>query len=158
MSASAWVCMVDALALALSILNWASVRPAASNACLRYGASYCTYRVEVVVSGSSTPMRPLPEEARPLSSAMSEKSAVKAEASSCGTAAVVDAGGADDAPPPPPLPPDELHPATTRPSAAIAPMIRIERIGDIVVLLWSGIHLPVPAVLTPSAPFCKPVV
>src|SRR5664279_4481183 len=29
--------------------------PAAANACFRYGASYWTYRVEVVVSGRSTP-------------------------------------------------------------------------------------------------------
>ncbi len=39
MSASAWVCIVSALPCALSILNWSADRPAASNACVRYGAS-----------------------------------------------------------------------------------------------------------------------
>ena len=67
MSASACVVIVVVLPCALSILNWSAVRPAASNAFLSNGALYCTYRVDVVVSGSRTPTRPVPEAARPLS-------------------------------------------------------------------------------------------
>ncbi len=81
MSASAWVCMVDALPPALSILNWSAARPASSKAFVRYGASYWTYRVDVVVSGSRTPIMPLPFEARPVSPFITEKSAVNALAS-----------------------------------------------------------------------------
>src|SRR5665647_122334 len=89
MSASACVCMVEALPLALSILKLAAERPAASKACFRYGASYWTYRVDVVVSGRSTPIMPLPCEAKPVSCFMSAKSAVKSAALICGTAAAV---------------------------------------------------------------------
>src|SRR5215211_3792138 len=77
-SASAWVCIVVALPWALSILN--CVKPAAWNALVRYGASKETYRVEVVVSGSRTPTRPLPLDARSFSSAMAEKSFVNESA------------------------------------------------------------------------------
>src|SRR5674476_915003 len=87
MSASACVCMVEALPLALSILNLAAESPAASKACFRYGASYWTYRVDVVVSGRSTPTMPLPCEANPVNCFMSAKSAVKSTALICGTAA-----------------------------------------------------------------------
>src|SRR5205823_339321 len=65
---------------------------AASNAFVRSGLSYCTYRVEVVVSGSNTPTSPLPEEASPVSFFITEKSAVKSPAAIAGTEAD-DAGG-----------------------------------------------------------------
>src|SRR5450759_5326779 len=86
MSASACVCMVEALPLALSILKLLEESPAASNACFRYGASYWTYRVDVVVSGRSTPTMPLPCAANPVSCFMSAKSALNFAASICGTA------------------------------------------------------------------------
>src|SRR5699024_247031 len=84
MSASAWVCMVAALPSALSILNWSESRPVAWKAWVRYGSSYCTYRVEVVVSGRSTPISPSPWEARSVSCSMTEKSEVKDVASTSG--------------------------------------------------------------------------
>src|SRR6266511_2630729 len=93
MSASACCCIVLALPWALSILNWSADSPAASNACFRYGASYVTYRAEVVVSGSRTPMRPLPWAAMSVSSFISEKSAVNAAASIWGTSALAFAEG-----------------------------------------------------------------
>src|SRR3954452_20639291 len=74
MSASACVCIVAALPCALSILN--CVKPAPWNALVRYGASKETYRVDVVVSGSSTPTRPFPLVARSFSWAIAEKSLV----------------------------------------------------------------------------------
>ena len=40
MSASAWVCIVVVLPCALSTLNWLAERPAALNACSKYGRSY----------------------------------------------------------------------------------------------------------------------
>ena len=60
MSASACCCIVLVLPWALSILNWLEVSPAVSKAFFRFGASYWTYRVDVVVSGSRTPIIPLP--------------------------------------------------------------------------------------------------
>src|SRR5665811_1175369 len=120
MSASACVCMVEALPLALSILNLSADSPAASNACFRYGASYCTYRVDVVVSGRSTPIMPLPCEASPVSSFMSAKSAVKSAALICGTAAAVfdvavDGGVVD-----------ELHAETASPNESTALVIAMD--------------------------------
>src|SRR3954451_3427192 len=76
MSASAWVCMVDALPWALSILNW--VKPAVWKALVRYGASKETYRADVVVSGSRTPTSPLPWVASDRSWFIAEKSLVNA--------------------------------------------------------------------------------
>src|SRR5674476_451227 len=112
MSASACVCMVDALPLALSILKLLAESPAASNACFRYGASYWTYRVDVVVSGRSTPTRPLPCAANPVNCFMSAKSDLKSAALICGTAvdAFEDVAVEEDVV-------DELHPeaATTSP-------------------------------------------
>src|SRR6266581_3960433 len=113
MSASAWVCIVETLPCALSILNWSALRPAASKAFLRNGASYWTYRVDVVVSGRRTPINPVPDAARSLSCAITAKSEVKSPAAICGTDAedpgavvfVVD---------------DELHAASTVPSNRIA--------------------------------------
>src|SRR4029077_11813331 len=92
MSASAWVCIVVVLPWALSILNWSADRPAVSNVFGRSGLSYCTYRVEFVGSGSNTPISPLPDEARSVSSFITEKSAVKSPAAIAGTGAD-DAGG-----------------------------------------------------------------
>src|SRR5665811_2160220 len=118
MSASACVCMVDALPLALSILKLLEESPAAAKACFRYGASYWTYRVDVVVSGRSTPTMPLPCEASPVSCFMSAKSDVNSVALIWGTAAdvlgVADAVGEDVV--------DELHPetATTSPKESSA--------------------------------------
>jgi hypothetical protein len=64
------------------------VRPAASNAFCRYGRSNVSYRADDVVSGSSTPMSPLPWPASPFSWFMAEKSTVKED----NVGAVVDAG------------------------------------------------------------------
>src|SRR5438132_13526971 len=89
MSASAWVCMVLALPWALSTLKSLAVRPAALNAFVRYGASKVTYRVDVVVSGSNTPILPFPCAASDLSCAMAEKSLVNEDAETEATAAVV---------------------------------------------------------------------
>src|SRR6478609_3802533 len=109
MSASACCCIVDALPWALSILKSLEDNPAASNACLRYGASYWTYRVEVVVSGSSTPIFPLPWAARAVNVFITAKSAVNAPASGAGTDAPPD----DD-------PPDELDELDPQLAAAAA--------------------------------------
>ena len=105
MSASACCCIVLALPWALSILK--SVNPAVLNACVRNGASYVTYRADVVVSGSNTPTLPFPCAARPFNCDINEKSDVNALTSIFGTAA------AGVLPPDPPLDddPDEPHPA-----------------------------------------------
>src|SRR5262249_9514033 len=87
MSASAWVCIVVVLPSALSILNWSADSPAVWNAFVRSGLSYCTYRVEVVVSGSNTPISPSPDEASADSCFITEKSALKSPAPMAGTAA-----------------------------------------------------------------------
>src|SRR5438105_7122817 len=89
MSASAWVCMVLALPWALSTLKSLVVRPAAWKAFARYGASKLTYRAEVVVSGSNTPIFPFPCAASDLSWAMAEKSLVNDVAEMDAAAAVV---------------------------------------------------------------------
>src|SRR6185436_20386692 len=112
MSASACCCIVDGLPCALSILKSLDDRPAASNACFRYGASYWTYRVDVVVSGSRTPILPLPCAARSLSSAICEKSAVSVVTSNCGTF--------PEELPPPPLLDDPLDPPQAAATAASA--------------------------------------
>src|SRR6266516_4948694 len=125
MSASACVCIVWTLPCALSILNWSEPRPAASNAFLRNGASYWTYRVEVVVSGRRTPINPVPEEARSLSCAMTEKSAVKSPAAIVGTEA--DDPGAEEL-----LLDDELHAASTVPINRTAAAAVNVLIGDLI--------------------------
>src|SRR6185437_3794466 len=101
---------------ALSILKSLELSPAASNARFRYGASNSTYRADVVVSGSRTPILPLPSEARPFSFFISEKSDVNADALTLGTFAV---------PPelaPELLPPDEPQPAATARTTVVSPM------------------------------------
>src|SRR3954453_5115264 len=129
MSASACVCIVAALPCALSILN--CVKPAPWNALVRYGASKETYRVDVVVSGSSTPTRPFPLVARSFSWAIAEKSLVNdvaeipppdppvVAAPPAGVAppAVVAAAAAVVAPPPDDVVADEL-PELSLPQAA----------------------------------------
>ena len=86
MSASACCCIVDTLPCALSILKSLDDSPAASNAFVRFGASYWTYRVDVVVSGSSTPILPLPCAARLCRVFITAKSAVNLVTSTWGTA------------------------------------------------------------------------
>src|ERR1035437_9654227 len=118
MSASAWVCMVEALPPALSTLMSAAGRPAAAKACFRYGASYWTYRVDVCVAGRSTPTTPLPCAANPVSCYMLEKSDLNSGALICGTA--VDATdvvvvGVD-------VVVDDLHPEPTSPHEGTAPV------------------------------------
>src|SRR5690242_1847840 len=76
MSASACVCIVVALPCALSTLKSPLLKPAAWNAFVRYGRSYDSYRADVVVSGSRTPMRPLPLAATSLNFAITAKSEV----------------------------------------------------------------------------------
>src|SRR5664280_1458814 len=122
MSASAWVCMVEALPPAVSIWKLAAGRPAASNAFFRYGASYWTYRVDVVVSGSSTPTMPLPCEASAVSCFIAEKSDVKSVALIFTT--VTDFLAAADVVAVEEDVVDELHPeaATTSPKESSAPV------------------------------------
>src|SRR5664280_2755259 len=136
MSASAWVCMVEALPLALSTLTSLAGRPAAANACFRYGASYWTYRVDVVVSGRSTPTRPLPCAASPVSCFMVEKSDLNSAALLCGIAMGVDADGDDvDVE----VVVDELHPETTSPNERTAPVSATDLRADPIRFpsLWS---------------------
>ena len=76
MAASAWVCIVWVLPCAFCTWNWPEDRPAAWNACVRYGASKLTYRADDCVSGRSTATLPLPFLARGFSVAMAEKSLV----------------------------------------------------------------------------------
>src|SRR4249919_549360 len=115
MSASACCCIVVALPCALSILK--SVKPAVSNAFFKYGASYVTYRAEVVVSGNNTPTLPFPCAARPFNCDINEKSAVNAPASISGTAAagvLPDPPFDDDSDEPP-------HPAATATARVATP-------------------------------------
>ena len=65
------------------------MNPAALNARVKSGASYVTYRADVVVSGRSTPTLPLPWAARPVNCFITEKSAVKSPALTWGTDAGV---------------------------------------------------------------------
>src|SRR5438093_940498 len=126
MSASAWVCIVVVLPWALSILKWSADRPAVSNAFVRSGLSYCTYRVEVVVSGSNTPTSPVPDEASPVSSFITEKSAVKSPAATAGT-------DADDAGAPLLLGDLLVHAPSPNPSSATAVLAAIVLSGELIV-------------------------
>ena len=76
MSDSAWACSVASLPWALVMMNWLRLSPAVCSARARYGASNSVYRGEVVVSGSSTPILPLPRAASPRSLRITEKSVV----------------------------------------------------------------------------------
>src|SRR6266699_6597609 len=60
MSACACASSVASLPWALSILNSESLKPAASKAFFKYGASKFTYRTDDVVSGRMTPTSPEP--------------------------------------------------------------------------------------------------
>src|SRR5689334_340672 len=106
MSASACCCIVLVLPWALSILKSLELSPAAWNASFRYGASNSTYRAEDVVSGSRTPIMPLPLEARPFSFCISVNWTLNADALRFGTLTL---------PPELPLelPPDEPQAAAT---------------------------------------------
>src|ERR1700731_5032264 len=73
MSAWASASSVASLPCALSILNSDELYPAIWNAFVRYGKSELTHRVDEVVSGMSTPTRPLPAECRLFRVAMAEK-------------------------------------------------------------------------------------
>src|ERR1700686_5002130 len=73
MSACACASSVASLPCALSILNSDELYPAAWKAFVKYGRSELTHRVDEVVSGMSTPTRPLPAACRSFSVAMAEK-------------------------------------------------------------------------------------
>src|SRR6478735_6717462 len=96
MSASACCCIVDTLPPALVILKSLDDSPAASKAFVRFGASYWTYRVDVVVSGSSTPTLPLPCAATLCKVFITAKSAVNLVTSTDGTAPPPDDGVLDE--------------------------------------------------------------
>src|SRR5205823_1108119 len=86
----------------------------------------CTYRVEVVVSGSNTPTSPVPDEASPVSSFITEKSAVKSPAATAGT-------DADDAGAPLLLGDLLLHPPSPNPSSTTAVVAAIVLSGELIV-------------------------
>src|ERR1700719_37670 len=73
MSACAWASSVASLPCALSILNSDELYPAIWKAFVKYGRSELTHRVDDVVSGMSTPTRPLPAACKSFSVAMAEK-------------------------------------------------------------------------------------
>src|ERR1700689_3200619 len=64
---------VESWPRAFSTVRSEDDRPAAVNACLRYGASNSTYRVEETVSGRITVTLPLPAAATDLSPVIAEK-------------------------------------------------------------------------------------
>src|SRR5580704_6517401 len=73
MSAWASASSVASLPCALSILNSDELYPAIWKAFVRYGRSELTQRVDEVVSGMSTPTRPLPAACRSFSVAIAAK-------------------------------------------------------------------------------------
>jgi hypothetical protein len=84
----------------LSILNSDELYPAVWKAFVKYGRSELTHRVDEVVSGMSTPTRPLPAACKSFSVAIAEKLTSNEETlSDDGMVAV---GEFDDVPPPPP--------------------------------------------------------
>src|ERR1700681_1810428 len=100
MSACACASSVASLPCALSILNSDELYPAIWKAFVKYGRSELTHRVDEVVSGMSTPTRPLPAACKSFSVAMAEKLTSNEEMlSDDGMVAV---GEFDDVPPPPP--------------------------------------------------------
>src|SRR5438067_10561074 len=117
-SACAWLTCVALSPCAFCTEKSDDVRPAASNALVSNGASNSTYRADVTVSGSKTPILPLPLLARSLSWAMAEKSGVRLDALTSGTlpddgVLLLPALG---------VPPDELPPQAARPSIAATAM------------------------------------
>src|SRR4029077_18622040 len=73
MSACACAICVASLPCALSILNSVELYPASWKAFVKYGRSEFTHRVDEVVSGMSTPTRPLPALCRSVKVAIAEK-------------------------------------------------------------------------------------
>src|SRR5580704_16999701 len=114
MSAWASASSVASLPCALSILNSDELYPAIWKAFVRYGKSELTHRVDEVVSGMSTPTRPLPAECRLFSVAMAEKLTSNAPT-------VRDAGMvAGDVVAVPPPPPQAIATSPTMPIAGIS--------------------------------------
>ncbi len=84
MSDWACACSVASLPCALVMMNWLRPSPAACKARARSGASNSVYRGEVVVSGSSTPILPVPIRLSPASLRITEKSLPNAAADTDG--------------------------------------------------------------------------
>src|ERR1700716_611156 len=99
MSACACASSVASLPCALSILNSDELYPAIWKAFVKYGRSELTHRVDEVVSGMSTPTRPLPAACKSFSVAIAEK-LTSNDATESGDG-IVAVGEFDDVPPPP---------------------------------------------------------
>src|ERR1700694_3654037 len=99
MSACACASSVASLPCALSILNSDELYPAIWKAFVKYGRSELTQRVDEVVSGMSTPTRPLPAACKSFSVAMAEKLTSNDDTVRLGGTV---AGDAVAVPPPPP--------------------------------------------------------
>src|SRR5713226_5028632 len=107
MSAWARASSVASLPCALSILNSDELYPAIWKAFVKYGRSELTHRVDEVVSGMSTPTRPLPAAFKSFGVAIAEKLTSNEETLSDDGMVAGDAV----APPPPP------HAITTNPTS-----------------------------------------
>src|SRR5438128_10430157 len=99
MSACACASSVASLPCALSILKSDELYPAIWKAFVKYGKSELTHRVDEVVSGISTPTRPLPAACKSFSVAIAEKLTSNEETDS--DDGMVAVGEFDDVPPPP---------------------------------------------------------
>src|SRR6266849_2917600 len=99
MSACACASSVASLPCALSILNSDELYPAVWKAFVKYGKSELTHRVDEVVSGMSTPTRPLPAACKSFSVAMAAKLTSNEETLMLAGTTAGDAAGV---PPPPP--------------------------------------------------------
>src|SRR5438445_8400561 len=99
MSACACASSVASLPCALSILKSDELYPAIWKAFVKYGKSELTHLVDEVVSGMSTPTRPLPAACKSFSVAMAEKVTSNEETDS--DDGMVAVGEFDDVPPPP---------------------------------------------------------
>src|SRR5487761_454531 len=120
MSAWASASSVASLPCALSILNSEELYPAAWNAFVKYGRSEVTQRVDDVVSGMSTPTRPLPAPCRSFRVAIAEKLTSNDETlSDDGMVAV----GEFAAVPPPPPQAIATSPTTLRVGISLANLI-----------------------------------
>src|SRR5260370_10206986 len=110
MSAWARASSVASLPCALSILNSDELYPAIWKAFVKYGRSALTHRGDEVVSGMSTPTRPLPAACKSFSVAIAEKLTSNEETLSDDGMV---AGDAVEVPPPP-------HAITTSPASMSA--------------------------------------
>src|SRR5580704_5768268 len=122
MSAWARASSVASLPCALSILNSDELYPAIWKAFVKYGKSELTHRVDDVVSGMSTPTRPLPAACRSFSVAMAEKVTSNEETLRL---AGTTAGDVVAVPPPPP------HAIATIPTTPIAGTSLANLIGSL---------------------------